>query len=268
MAVFLSGPRILVAALALAGGIAVHAGPVWAASQYVVISADGPVAEAFPPGRVLVPGDRIELPGGSTLTLLGEDGTVTAIPGPASVGVTEDAIEQDNAATDAAELQEKNRSTLAKLASLIASENRASDSLGVSRAIASDGDAKGLDDPWVLSISRSAQGCIRDEPIRLGRGSDKADLSLTVKGDAVETVTELDWKAGQSVIALPDRIPPTTDELLVKVGSRTIFIDLNLLPDEVSADDPMAVLGWMVDEGCDGQALAFARLLAAEAGNQ
>lgn len=266
MVAFFSTPKTLAAALALAAGLGIGAGQAWSASQYVVISVEGPVADIFPPGKVLVPGDRIELPEDASLTLLGEDGTVTAIPGPARVAVTEDAVEDDREAAEAAARQEKNRSTLSKLATLIAGQQRNSDSLGVSRGFDATGRARGLDDPWVLSIHKSAQGCIRDEPIRLGRSSDTRDIALVVRGDDVDHVARLQWKAGESVIDLPEAIPPTSRELLVKAEGKTVFIDLNLLPDDIAASDPMAVMGWMVDEGCDGQALAFARLLAVEAG--
>lgn len=253
--------KAAVAALAVLAGVALSGIPALAASQFVVISAE-PVSDSFPPGKVLVPGDTIELPEGTSLTLLGEDGSVVAIPGPARIAVTEDAVETTE---DAGAAKEKNRSTLSKLASLLAGEQRNADSLGVSRGFDAGEGANGLADPWVLSVHRSAQGCVRNEAIRLGRASDADAVSLTVRGDSVDAMAELEWKAGESVVQLPQTIPPTSDEILVKAGPKTVFIDLNLLPESVAEDDPMAVMGWMVQQGCDGQALAYARLLAHEA---
>ena len=265
MVAFLTSPKALAVGVALAAVIGLGP-PAWAASQYVVIAAEGSVAEAFPPGKVLVPGDRIEVGDDSKLTLLGEDGTVTAIPGPAKVAVTEDSVRDDTGeAEDLAAEQERNRSTLEKLASLIAGEQRRADSLGVSRGFDAAGRAEGLDDPWVLSVHRTAQGCVRNEPIRLGRRSAAKAITLTVRGDDIDSVTEIEWPAGESVIDLPEKLGPTNAELLVKADGSTVFITLNRLPDDVRVHDPMAVMGWMVDQGCDGQAIAFARLLAAEA---
>lgn len=260
MATFLYPSRLAAPLLAAVLIGAAPVLPVLAASQFVVIAAE-PQSQAFSPGTVLVAGDTIELPAGASLTLLGEDGSVVAIPGPARIAVTEDAVESSEAEAQA---QEKNRSTLSKLAGLLAGEKRNADSLGVSRGFDARGAGGGLADPWVVSVHRSAQGCVRNAPIRLGRASGDRRLTLTVRGDSVDAVAEIEWSAGQSVVELPATIPPTSDELLVKAGDRTVFIDLSMLPGDIDPEDPMAVMGWMVDQGCDGQALAFARSLTDE----
>ena len=237
-------------------GVSAHA-----ASQYVIISAE-PASGDFPAGKVLEVGDAIDVPEHATVTLLGEEGSVVAIPGPAKVAVTEDALETSGEAEDTAE---KNRSTLSKLASLLSGGETASQSLGVSRGFNAKKQVKGLDDPWVLSIHDSALGCVQNEPLRLGRSSSKEAISIDVEGADAATTATLDWPAGESTIELPDKFSPSSDEIFVKANGKRVLIDLRLMPKDVNPDDPMAVLGWMVSEGCNGQALAFTRLLVHQA---
>jgi len=264
MAAILSSPRILAASMALMAG-AVLCAPAHAASQYVVISAEGTKTGDFPPGKVFGVGDTIQLPEGALLTLLGEDGSVATIPGPAEVTVTEDEIaETGKSAEEVAAEQEKNRSTLSKLASILSGENRGSDSLGVSRGIGSDVKLVGLEDPWVVPAIRSAPGCVRNEAIRLGRTLDKLTISVSVQGDGADPAV-LDWNAGEKVLALPEAIAPSSDKIEVRTGGRSVVIDLSLAPEGIDLEDPMAVMGWMVEQGCDAQALAFAKLLARDA---
>lgn len=251
---------MLVGALVMAFAM-LFSGPARAASQYVVISAE-PASDEFPAGKVLAVGDAILVPEHATVTLLGEDGSVVAIPGPAKVAVTEDALETSGETEDTAE---KNRSTLSKLASLLSGGEKASQSLGVSRGFNAKKQVKGLDDPWVLSIHESALGCVRDQPIRLGRASSTDAISIKVEGEDEQTTATLEWPAGESTIDLPATFPAASDEIFVKAAGKRVLIDLKLMPEDINEDDPMAVLGWMVEEGCNGQALAFTRLLVHQA---
>jgi hypothetical protein len=251
---------VLLSASAFLPGLPL-AGPAYAASQYVVISAE-PASGDFPAGKVLVVGDSIVVPENSTVTLLGEDGSVVAIPGPVNVAVTEDALETSGETADKAE---KNRSTLSKLATLLAGNQKSASSLGVSRGFNAKQEVKGLANPWVLSIHESAQGCVLNEPLRLGRSSPVKAISIEVEGENNDKVAQLNWPAGESVIELPEKFAPSAREIVVRAGGKSVLIDLNLIPDNVRPDDPMAVLGWMVEKGCDGQALAFTRLLVHQA---
>ncbi|MCB1462713.1 MAG: hypothetical protein KDJ90_09900 [Nitratireductor sp.] len=232
-----------------------------AASQYVVISSE-PASDDFPAGKVLGVGDAIVVPENATLTLLGEDGSVVAIPGPAKVAVTEDALETTGETADQAE---KNRSTLSKLATLLAGNRKNASSLGVSRGFNARLEVKGLANPWVLSIHESAQGCVLNEPIRLGRAKADKAISIEVEGEDKADKATLEWPEGEATIELPVKFKPDSKEILVRASGKTALINLNLVPEGINPDDPMAVLGWMVEEGCDSQALAFTRLLVHQA---
>ena len=235
--------------------------PANAQSQYVIIGAE-PVSEDFKPGRVLKPVTELNIPGGTIVTLLGEDGSVHKIPGPAEITVTEDDISSANKSEE--EKGDANRSTLEKIAGLLAGDVRNADSLGVARNLGSSKDPKGLADPWVLSVHRSGEGCVKGDNIVLGRANDAKEISFSAKADEAEEKI-FTWARGDNQFVLPEALAPSSKELYLRISGSDVLIDLHKLPDEVDPANPMAVMGWMVEQGCEGQALAFARDLAKKA---
>jgi hypothetical protein len=237
-------------------------GEVEAGSQYVIVAAEPP-ADAYAPGMVLDVDDTIDIPAGTVVTLLGEDGSVNAIPGPVSVTVTEDSVETvgDNGEQGG---QEK-KSTLSKIADLIAGEKKNADTLGVARSFSSRPKPKGLDDPWVISIHGDGAGCLREGDIRLGRKSDKETISLAISGNEGTDPVELTMREGVSEITLPKSLDVTAGEIFVKTSNEQALIQLHGLPKEINAQNPVEMLGWMINSGCKEQALAFTRQLVLEA---
>ena len=114
-----------------------------------------------------MPSDVISVPAGTVVTLLGEDGSVNPISGPGAFVVTEDALTSDSSqrATGA----QQGRSRLALIAGLLANERQRTDSIGGSRTTADQSKPSGLDDPWAVSIDKSASGCIRNGEVVLAR---------------------------------------------------------------------------------------------------
>jgi hypothetical protein len=233
-----------------------------AGSQYIVIKSE-PALDAFPPGKIFVLNDVLAVPEGATVTLLGEDGTVTALPGPAQVLVTADAA-PGAAAPDPAKL-EQNRSTLSKIGGLLRGEQGRTETLGVSRSIASGKKPQGLDDPWALSADQSGPGCYRNESAVLARKDDKAAAKVSLRIDGGDPVTGLVWQAGEASLALPQPVPDGARRLMVEVGSAFASIDLHALPAGIDEKDPLQLVGWMIEKGCQRQAAAFLGQLAAEA---
>jgi hypothetical protein len=234
----------------------------FAGSQYIVIKSE-PVLDTFPLGKIFVVNDVLSVPDGATVTLLGEDGTVTAVPGPAQVLVTADAA-PGAAAPDPAKL-EQNRSTLSKIGSLLAGEQARTETLGVSRSIGSGNKPRGLDDPWALSADQSGAGCYRKDGVVLARKDEKAAAKVTLRVDGGTPVTGLVWQAGEATLPLPQPVPDGAKRLVLEVGSAFAAIDLHALPDEINEKDPLQLVGWMIEKGCARQAAAFLGQLAAEA---
>ncbi len=252
---FRAGSLCLLAALCWAA-------PSFAGSQYAIVSAEPP-SDDFPPGKVLGVGDRLTVAAGSVVTLLGEDGSVAAIPGPADVVVTEDAVETSAPADKAA--QEEKRSTLSKIAGLLAGEHKRNESLGVSRSFSGRPKPEGLDDPWVLSVHQSGPGCSRDGEIVLGRRDPKNAISLSVKVDDKPAAADIVWRSGEAKFALPAQMSIGASKLAVQADKDFASIEVKMLPQSVNQKNPLDVLGWFIASGCERQAVAFTRQLAREA---
>lgn len=250
--------RVLLGAL-LACVLAV-AEPALAGMQYVIVGAE-PAAPGFEPGRILDVDDSILIPEGTVVTLLGEDGSVNAIPGPVGITVTEESVET----TSDRGTQEEARSAISKIAQLLGGEKKTADSLGVARSIGGKPKPRGLDNPWIVSVHGDDQACVKGETITLGRASAHETIALDVaawNGDAIHGET---WESGESQFVLPSKIPASAGEIEVNAGGKRALIQLNRLPAEINAANPVDVLGWMIASGCKGQALAFTRQLVVEA---
>ena len=242
--------------------IAMNWSHAWAGSQYVVVSAE-PASEEFPPGLILEVDDSIIVPEGTVVTLLGEDGSVNAIPGPASITVTEESVETDGA--DGGDGDQK-RSAISKISALLSGEKENADTLGVARNLTGDKPKpRGLVDPWVVSIHGDGPGCVRDSEIRLGRNDDGETLSVSLEGDKGSEPRILTWRSGEPELTVPESLPIDAGEIFVRAGTMRSLITINSVPQEINMKNPVAVLGWMIETGCEGQALAFSRQLVLEA---
>lgn len=242
---------ILSAGFLALGGIA----PAIAASQYAIISVE-PASEGLEPGRVLEVNDTFDIPPGVTVTLLGDDGTVSAVPGPAHVTITDDG---------GGDSGDERRSALAKVAGLLAGEDANAQSLGAARAIddGSNGGGKGIE-PWAIPVDRDSNGCARGEEVLLGRDDPRQALPVALEADG-ELLAELTWPQGDSVLTLPRGNSAELSEFDFRASGSSVRVTLHRLPEDMSENDPLAVLGWMIDSGCDRQAMGFARNLALQA---
>lgn len=253
-----TGTAAMALCLVLGGAISTA----FAGSQYVVVAADPP-ADEYSPGKVLNVDDTIDIPAGTVVTLLGEDGSVNAIPGPASITVTEDAVETVGENNEPGKAEK--RSTISKIADLLSGEQKNADTLGVARSFGNRPKPKGLDDPWVISIHGDGAGCVRNSEVKLGRKADKETLLIAIAGDDENKQVELTMREGVSEVVLPDTVPIEKGEIFIKAGSNRALVQLRSLPSEINAQNPVDLLGWMIASGCEGQAVAFTRQLVLEA---
>ncbi|TPK60660.1 hypothetical protein FKO01_45875 [Mesorhizobium sp. B2-3-3] len=252
-------PISCIAALTLAAAVVVTAQRAAAGSQYVVLSTE-PVVNELPPGKIFAPSDVINVPAGTVVTLLGEDGSVNPISGPAAFVVTEDALTSNN--PQRASDGQAGPSNLALIASLLTNERQRNESIGSARTTADQSKPSGLDDPWAISIEESAPGCIRNGEVVLARRGIGESAVFSVRFGGGLSLTGLVWSAGKPTYSLPDRVPAQVKSLIVETNKTSALIEIKVFPENAVLENPLNVLGWMVSSGCKRQALAFVHHLA------
>ncbi|ESY73097.1 hypothetical protein X740_32760 [Mesorhizobium sp. LNHC221B00] len=229
-----------------------------AGSQYVVLSTQ-PMVDELPPGKLFMPSDVINVPAGTVVTLLGEDGSVNALSGPSSFVVTKDALTSGS-------LQGANAnegpSKLDPIAVLLANERRRTESIGGSRTITDYSTPSGLDDPWAVSIEESAPGCIRNGEMVLARSGTGQSAVFSIRIGDDEPLNGIVWSAGMLTYSLPERIPPEVKSVVVETNKTSASIEIRTFLKNAVLENPLEVLGWMVSSGCKRQALALVRQLA------
>ena len=251
-------PTSQIASLILATAVLVTAQHAAAGSQYVVLSAE-PAADGLQPGKLFMPSDVINVPAGTVVTLLGDDGSVNPISGPGAFVVTEDALTSDSS-QQGAEAQ-VGPSKLALIAGLLANERQRTEAIGGSRTAADQSRPSGLDDPWAISIEESAPGCIRNGEMVFARQGIGESAVFSVRLGDGEPLNGLVWSAGKPTYSLPGPIPPEVNAVTVETKNTSASIEIKTLPTNADFENPLEVLGWMVSSGCKRQALAFVRQL-------
>ena len=251
-------PISRIASLTLAAAVLVTAQRAVAGTQYVVLSSE-PVVDELPPGKLFVPSDVINVPAGTVVTLLGEDGSVNPISGPGAFVVTEDALMSDSSqrATD----RQAGSSNLALIASFLTNERQRTESIGSARTTVDQSKPSGLDDPWAISIEESAPGCIRNGEVVLARQGMGESAVFSVRLGDGEPLNGLVWSAGKPTYSLPDPIPTNVKSFVVETNKTSALIEIKVFPENAVLENPLEVLGWMVSSGCKRQALAFVRQL-------
>ncbi|MER9586349.1 hypothetical protein [Mesorhizobium sp. M0276] len=246
-----------IAFLIVATTVLVTAQHAAAGSQYVVLSTQ-PVVDELPPGKLLMPSDVINIPAGTVVTLLGEDGSVNALSGPSSFVVTEDALTSGSLQGTTNEGSSK----LDLIAVLLANERKRTESIGGSRTTTDYSTSSGLDDPWAVSIEESAPGCIRDGEIVLARAGIGQSAVFSIRIGDGEPFNGIVWSAGKLTYSLPDRIPPEVKSVVVETKKTSASIEIKTFPKNAVLENPLEVLAWMVSSGCKRQAMALVHQLA------
>jgi len=99
----------------------------------------------------------------------------------------------------------------------------------------------------------------------LARKDSSVSVSLTFKVGTDAPSDKLVWRNGESKFPLERVFSPTERELLIEAGKEFAKVELNFLPDSINLKNPIGVVGWMIDSGCERQALAFVRALSRSA---
>lgn len=247
-------PTFRIISLAFAGVLSVVLSmAVQAANQYVVVFSE-PASTAFPIGKVIRINDTISVSLGTTITLLGDDGSINTVRGPASLVVVEEQITATEEVT-------KNRSIFERISDLLIGSRSSSDSLGATRSARDKGTSNAFVNPWAISIHEHGPACVRPDRILLTRSLDLSEMPFTIIADKSKKAESFVWAKDASVFELPYPLVEQASEIIISAGLTVRFAKLNRLPADVDQTNVMSVLGWMLDNNCKAQAIIFARAI-------
>ncbi|MBT8438263.1 MAG: hypothetical protein KJO91_00950, partial [Gammaproteobacteria bacterium] len=161
----------------------------YAAEQFVIIEVQ-PENSLVVLGKKYSVGDLIVIPNDTVVTLLGEDGSVTKVTGPATIKVTKDAIDRKSSDNSTAQITV---GALSKISEFLLRSRPDEIVFGGTRTV-----QKGLSDPWVISIDGNGSGCFRDSAIGLRRldARNRVTIALQFKeqpGEYLHTLAQQEF---------------------------------------------------------------------------
>lgn len=230
----------------------------FAASEYVIVAVEPP-ADIPPLGKLYRLGDLLHIERGSTVTLLGNDGSVSVLPGPADVVVTDDASEAGSAPKPA-----EASSSLTAISELLTNAGTQLQAIGASRGISG---TSSIVDPWTIPLEDGSTACIRDGKLEFWRErGDKAVVSI--RYDAQSDEVKAVWDADDPKLIIPGSVPADVESVGVKIDDRSFRITIKHLPSSVGPREYVGLYAWMVGSGCLRQASALIQELASQNRNR
>lgn len=213
------------------------------AQDLVVIS--GGTSE-LQPGQIVKSDAPLNIPAGSTVTLVSESGKTVILKGPhagpAGIGA--------KGGGDA--------SLISSLSSLLSASGKETTSLGSMRAA---GPTPRPADPWVIDVGQSGDHCLpATGPHTLWRGKARKASIVSLKNLGDKSKSKSNWPAGASTLTLPSDVTLKDGALYLLrfKGSRVMRkFKVHLVPGDLPSTAHK--VAWMVDKGCKKQAM---RLLA------
>lgn len=206
-------------------------------AKYTVIDAKGGGVKS---GQALAADAQITLKEGERVTVIGADGKTVTLRGPFSGPVAKDG----GAATD----------RKSALSALVAVRDARTSSVGVIRA---GSDAAPLPSPWLIDVSFSSNKCLRagDKPVWFRPEAADSDV-LTVSPTDRSWKADYKWQAGQNILQAPEVIKVKDKQtLFAKTSAKEVGLQMVVIPQTL--DDPVMIVGWMLEKGCVQQANAY-----------
>lgn len=248
--------HILLLVTVPAMAVSIWASSGFAASEYVVVAVDPPAGTPAL-GSLYRLGDLLHVDRGATITLMGDDGSVRAVAGPADIVLTDDASDASSTSGEPAEGSSK----LAQLADLLAVAEIQVHTIGGSRGISAQAQADL--EPWSVPVEDGVFGCIRDRKLELWRAPGTR-AAVYISYDNKPIVLGLIWDADRSRLTVPGTVPANAESVVVGIDDKSYRLTLKHLPSDVRQHDHLGLYAWMVGNACFVQASALIRRLAGQ----
>jgi len=215
-----------------------------ALAEVVVVATSGDAG--LQAGQKLDPADQISLQQGARVTVLSKTGTMRVIDGPyfGPVGGRDDAL---NAGAAVAQWD--------AVKTFLGDPDARSEVVGASRSAKSDLFTS-PSSIWDVSVDSSGPRCTRASGLVLWRKNATLPLTVSVRGPGVR-VTDLDWPKGDNALVMPETFAPEDGPMVVSLDGNLRELSVKVLPKELENAAPGQLLGWLVDNKCERQALSL-----------
>lgn len=253
--------------------VATPGGPAWAAAtDLVVFEAQG---GDWREGQRLDGSQPLHLDAGEQVALIANNGRVIRLSGPY------DDVPLSGGGADGSRLSKA-------LEALVTGSGSTATMLGAHRALpgyeGEDGALAGgtsgnaaavrtvgtptldLPEPWLVDVTRGGDRCVHGagQSLVLWRPArDQAEPVALALGDGAWHGRTA-WPPGYAKLATPEGLPRLDGARYeISVGESTVALTLHVIPDTVQT--PPVLAAWMVEKGCQAQAVALLRAIDAAA---
>ncbi|MDH5749677.1 MAG: hypothetical protein OEY85_10250 [Rhodospirillales bacterium] len=205
----------------------------------VVKSTDGALKE----GTVINGASPLKLNRGTSVTLIGSDGSIVTLKGPYQK-------------SPANELKGKTKDPgiVKALGALLSQRQISTAALGVVRS-ATPAASGQLPDPWAVSINRSGDRCIRNDFVVLWRDDATTRDTVTISLPDANLTAQADWAAGDRMLPISSKKFRDRGRYTFELGKQRVLLTLHRVPENVNGVAAQAA--WMAKTGCEIQALAM-----------
>ncbi|MCF6321037.1 MAG: hypothetical protein L3J32_04630 [Rhizobiaceae bacterium] len=227
-------------------------------AEYVIFEVNGSapgLSEKFVLGSVLKDGDRIELPESSEIRLLDKAGDIVILTGPlVGTVLNEDGDSQES---------RDGSNALKIIAKLMFGKRSLVNNLGAARTVENNPVVIAKKQAWVPVIFKPGTYCLPlDAPV-FSRASSKKRAKITVMADGGIFV-EKTWNKDENSISISDVVKKSVESYTLFISFHSTESSLHLL--DRSGMSSTRQLAWMVERGCDTQAVQLLKELSEEAG--
>ncbi len=214
-----------------------------AAGEFVVVASNAEDT-LLQPGSVLNSGQVINLPEGSKVTILSEDGAVVTLEGPYSGSLASQKSESDR------QKATKWSSAVSKIARLVTRDSEKSSVIGASRGFTA-ADREKLD-VWLMTVDSSGHRCVRPANVVMWRKEPRAAIKINLRSKSAKR-TGILWADGKDVMQLPPEFVEDGILIVMKIDKQPRRFNLHVLPGSIEEDQWGKVLLWMIDNNCSRQ---------------
>lgn len=209
------------------------------AADMVIVASTAP---AFSAGQIIQHDTPLDIPAGSSITVIAQNGQSRTLTGPYSgaPGIGSGSGGKDG--------------VVASLSGLFAGSGQESATLGVMRSIP----PLPPSDPWVVNIGRSGDHCVPAKgSVQFWRAqADRTQILVLKHMGKPRAKSQADWTQDAQILTWPEDVPRIdggTYLARIKDGKTARKVTLHIAPDGLKSDVHSAA--WMADQGCRRQAI-------------